>query len=197
MTDYFTRAIETGSPLHLSAATFYVGLAQWQYGDFVKNVELPSDLTDDERAQATAGSEGQATQYYDAAKKTWQALLDKAEKEKIDNEWVTRAREAVAGTVPTTPPPRRQETIEIRGQVPTPQVVTVRPREAPAYSRRVLVPAFLDRDFWPSILPPLHIVTPTAPLRTDSVSSAPADSAARPPASPTRPATGIRPAPPR
>jgi hypothetical protein len=105
MTDYFTRAIETGSPLHLSAATFYVGLTQWEYGNFVKNVELPSDLTDDERAQATAGSERQATQYYDAAKKTWQALLDKAAKEKIDNEWVTRAREAVAGNVPTTPPP--------------------------------------------------------------------------------------------
>ena len=45
------------------------------------------------------------------------------------------------GQQPTQPPraqpPRRQETIEIRGQVPTPQVVTVRPREAPAYSRRV------------------------------------------------------------
>src|SRR5690242_6796505 len=58
---------------------------------------------------------------------------------------------------PTTSAPRRQETIEIRGQVPTPQVVTVRPREMPAYSRRVLVPAFFDHDFWPSILPPLEI----------------------------------------
>ena len=33
-----------------SAATFYVGLAQWEYGDFVKNVQLPADLTDVERA---------------------------------------------------------------------------------------------------------------------------------------------------
>lgn len=49
--------------------------------------------------------------------------------------------------------PRRQQTIEIIGQVPTPQVVTVRPREVPAYDRRVLVPTFYDRDFWPSILP--------------------------------------------
>ena len=105
MTSYFTRAIETGSPLHLSAATFYVGLAQWEYGNFVKNVQLPADLSEEERAQATAGSERQATQYYDAAKKTWQALLDKASQEKIDNEWVTRAREAMAGNVPTTPPP--------------------------------------------------------------------------------------------
>ncbi len=93
-------------------------------------------------------------------------------------------------------PPRRQQTIEIRGQVPTPQVVTVRPREAPAYSRRVLVPAFFDRDFWPSILPPLHIVTPTVPLRTDSIPRAPVDTTARPPAAPPRPAAGMPPAPP-
>lgn len=104
---------------------------------------------------------------------------------------------AQAGQPEQRRPPRRQETIEIRGQVPTPQVVTVRPREAPAYSRRILVPAFFDRDFWPSILPPLHIVTPTAPLRTDSVSRAPADTASRSPATPPRPATGIPPAPPR
>jgi hypothetical protein len=48
-------------------------------------------------------------------------------------------------------PARRQATIEIRGTVPTPQVVTVRPREVPAYSRQVLVPRFYDHDFWPEI----------------------------------------------
>jgi hypothetical protein len=48
-------------------------------------------------------------------------------------------------------PARRQAPIEIRGQVPTPQVVTVRPREVPAYSRQVLVPRFYDHDFWPEI----------------------------------------------
>ena len=47
--------------------------------------------------------------------------------------------------------PRRQTPIEIRGTVPTPQVVTVRPREVPAYSRQVLVPRFYDHDFWPEI----------------------------------------------
>ncbi|HEY7232574.1 MAG TPA: hypothetical protein VH539_00430 [Gemmatimonadaceae bacterium] len=46
---------------------------------------------------------------------------------------------------------RRQATIEIRGTVPTPQVVTVRPREVPTYSRQVLVPRFYDHDFWPEI----------------------------------------------
>jgi hypothetical protein len=49
------------------------------------------------------------------------------------------------------PTRRRQAPIEIRGQVPTPQVVTVRPREMPAYSRQVLVPRFFDHDFWPEI----------------------------------------------
>src|SRR5690242_11646210 len=48
-------------------------------------------------------------------------------------------------------PPRRQQTIEIHGTVPTPQVVTVRPREVPSYSRQVLVPRFYDHDFWPEI----------------------------------------------
>ena len=104
MSAHFTKAIESGSSLHLAAATFYVGLAQWEYGNFVKNVQLPAGLTDEERAQATVGSERQATQYYDAARKTWQALLDKAQQDKIDNEWVTRARDAVAGNVPAMPP---------------------------------------------------------------------------------------------
>jgi hypothetical protein len=46
-------------------------------------------------------------------------------------------------------PTRRQgsRTIEIRGQVPTPQVVTVRPREAPQFDRNVLVPDFYNPDF--------------------------------------------------
>jgi hypothetical protein len=56
---------------------------------------------------------------------------------------------SVAGAQRRTP--RRQATIEIRGTVPTPQVVTVRPREVPAYSRQVLVPRFYDHDFWPEI----------------------------------------------
>ena len=54
--------------------------------------------------------------------------------------------------------PRRQTAIEIRGVVPTPQVVTVRPREVPAYSRQVLVPNFYDHDFWQSLLPPYQLV---------------------------------------
>ena len=94
--------------------------------------------------------------------------------------------------------PRSGETIEIRGQVPTPQVVTVRPREAPAYSRRVLVPTFLDRSFWPSILPPLQLVSPASPSRADSTSRATADSASRAqPVAPARTPPGTPPAPQR
>jgi len=104
MSDHFTKAIQTGSPLYLAAATYYVGLAQWEYGDFVKHVRLPVTLTAAERAAANTGSDRQATQYYDAARATWQALLDKAQQQKIDNEWVNRTRDALAGKVPATPP---------------------------------------------------------------------------------------------
>jgi hypothetical protein len=61
-------------------------------------------------------------------------------------------------------------TVEIRGEVPTPQVVTVRPRQVPVYSRGILVPAFYDRHFWGAILEPYRIVPPL-----------PSDTAHRPP----------------
>jgi len=89
---------------------------------------------------------------------------------------------------------RPPTTIEIRGQVPTPQVVTVRPRETPAYSRRVLVPGFFDHDFWPSILPPLDIVSAKSASRPDTTLRSAADSAARAPST-SRPPSGTPPAP--
>jgi hypothetical protein len=95
---------------------------------------------------------------------------------------------------PRTQAPRRPSTIEIRGQVPTPQVVTVRPRETPAYSRRVLVPGFFDHDFWPSILPPIDIISAKSATRSDTTSRSTADSTARPPSAP-RPPSGTPPAP--
>jgi len=54
--------------------------------------------------------------------------------------------------------PRTGQTIEIRGQVPTPQVVTVRPRETPTYTRDVLTTNFYDHSFWSSILPAYQLV---------------------------------------
>ena len=96
---------------------------------------------------------------------------------------------------PPQQPARRQETIEIRGQVPTPQVVTVRPREMPAYSRRVLVPAFLDHDFWPSILPPLQLIPAPTRVRADSLARGTADSASNRQAVAPRTPSGTPPAP--
>jgi hypothetical protein len=117
---------------------------------------------------------------------------------------------------PTQPVKRRQAPIEIRGQVPTPQVVTVRPREVPAYSRQVLVPNFYDHDFWPSILPGYRVVskrqitgavpidsvtlrtdrartdTTRAPMAADSVRQGVTPTPSAPPAAPT--ASGTPPA---
>lgn len=79
----------------------------------------------------------------------------------------------------TRRPTRRQQPIEIRGQVPTPQVVTVRPREVPQYNRRFLVPNFYDHDFWPAILPGYQLVSRrlvTGNVRLDSLTSRGADS---------------------
>ena len=56
------------------------------------------------------------------------------------------------------PADAQRQTIEIRGQVPTPQIVTVRPREVPDFSSQVLVPAFYNHQFWPVILPAYQIV---------------------------------------
>lgn len=74
------------------------------------------------------------------------------------------------------PTRRRQAPIVIRGQVPTPQVVTVRPRAVPAYSRQVLVPRFYNHDFWPEIqegyqLLPNRLLTDNASLDSLSASA--------------------------
>ena len=104
----------------------------------------------------------------------------------------------------------RQKAIEIRGQVPTPQVVTVRPREVPAYSRQVISPTFYNHDFWPSILPayllvPQRMITGTAPMDSLMRDAGTAPAGTRPsspaglpgttmPADTTRPPSGTPPA---
>lgn len=54
-------------------------------------------------------------------------------------------------------PRRATTTIEIRGQVPTPQVVTVRPREVPDYHRQVLLPSVAAQSVWAGVLPPYQL----------------------------------------
>lgn len=110
MTRYFTQAIETGSPEYLAASTYYVGLAQWEYGNFIKNVQLPEGLSDEQRQQNLQGAEQEAQQFYEAARKTWQSLVEKAGQEPaLKNDpaaqtWVERAQQALNGNVPSTPP---------------------------------------------------------------------------------------------
>jgi len=73
-------------------------------------------------------------------------------------------------------PPKAGETIVIRGQVPTPQVVTVRPRQVPDYDRRTLGAApVAAASFWPALLPGYDVVrerTVAGPLPLDSVPGA-------------------------
>ena len=99
----FTKAINSGSPEWIAAGSYYAGLAQWEYGNFLSNVTLPKELTDQERQAATAGAAKQAETYYQAANKTWKALVDKAAQEKFTNAWVDRAAAALTGKVDASP----------------------------------------------------------------------------------------------
>ena len=110
LTNNFADAIKSGVPQYLAAASYYVGLAQWEYGNFLKNVQLPSGLTDAEQTAAQQGAAQQAEQYYSAAKQVWQELVQRAESTPaIANDaaarpWIDRARNAVQGNVDATPP---------------------------------------------------------------------------------------------
>jgi TolA-binding protein len=110
LTSELTGAIKSGVPQYLAAASYYVGLAQWEYGNFLKNVQLPSNLTDAEQTQAQQGAAQQAEQYYAAAKQLWQELVQRAESTPaIGNDaaarpWIDRARNAVQGNVDAAPP---------------------------------------------------------------------------------------------
>jgi TolA-binding protein len=110
MADVFKRAIATGDPKAIAASTYYLGLAQFEYGNFLKDVQLPSGLTPEQETAARQGSATQAEQYYSTAKQTWQALIDKAEQDaQLKNSadaapWLDRARNAVQGNVDTNPP---------------------------------------------------------------------------------------------
>lgn len=60
---------------------------------------------------------------------------------------------------PQQPQPPKRRTIEIRGQAPAPEVVTVRPREIPQFQRKVITPILYDA---PPAAPPIvyYIVLP-------------------------------------
>ncbi len=51
---------------------------------------------------------------------------------------------AATAPVPGAPiDPKSRRTVEIRAQAPAPEVITVRPREVPQYTRRLLAPSLL------------------------------------------------------
>ena len=97
LTAAFGRAIATGAPMWVSAGSYQAALAQWQYGVFLRDVELPAELTDAQKTAAKGGSAQQAQVYFDAANKAWQALVDKAATGNFDNDWVAKARAALKG----------------------------------------------------------------------------------------------------
>jgi hypothetical protein len=108
---------------------------------------------------------------------------------------------ALAGFAVAHPAAAQRQTIEIRGQVPTPQIVTVRPREVPEFTTQVLVPAFYDHQFWPVILPAYQIVSrnevrgvmPTDSMPSVTGGAVPATGAAVTPQTPpaARPPGGV------
>ena len=110
LTSNFANAIKSGVPQYLAAASYYVGLAQWEYGNFLKNVQLPSGLTEAEQTAAQQGAAQQAEQYYSAARQVWQELVQRAASTPaIGNDaaarpWIDRAKNAVQGNVDATPP---------------------------------------------------------------------------------------------
>jgi hypothetical protein len=112
LTTRLRTAINTGVPEYLAGATFYLGLAQWEYGSYLKNAQLPATgFTDEERAATVAGFNTLAEAEYARARETWQALLNKAQQEPAlandpgASRWLQMARDAIAGNVPSSPPP--------------------------------------------------------------------------------------------
>lgn len=109
MTQQFAQAIRSGVPEYVAAATYYVGLGQWEYGNFLKNAQLPETLTPEEKQAAQQGAAQQAEQYYNAARQTWQELVVKAgntaelQKDEKARAWVDRAKRAVDGNVDSNP----------------------------------------------------------------------------------------------
>jgi cellulose synthase operon protein C len=108
VTTQFTKVIQYGVPEYLAGATYHIGLAQAEYGNFLTNVQLPASLTDEQRAAAQQGAARQAQQYYQAAQQTWQALIEKADQDSaLKNDpgaqpWLAKAREAMA-SLPAAP----------------------------------------------------------------------------------------------
>ena len=102
---HFEEAIRAGSPELVAAGTYYIGLAQHEYGDFLKNAELPASLGAGERVTVANGAAAQAAEYYRAAERAWRALGEKARSDPAlaaserARPWLDRAVQAAVGSV--------------------------------------------------------------------------------------------------
>lgn len=103
MIGQFQQAIETGHPEYLSAATYYIGLAQWEFANAVRDMQLPSSLSPEQQEQARQGAAQLAEGFYEEARNIWQTLLEKAQQQNISNEWIDRTRAALGGNVQVPP----------------------------------------------------------------------------------------------
>lgn len=99
------QVARSGDPEMASAAAFTIGLVSWEFAKFLEDVRLPEGLADEERQAAVTGArENLAPPHYAEAREAWQGLVNEAKEKDFDNAWVQRARDALEGNVPDTPP---------------------------------------------------------------------------------------------
>jgi len=92
-----------------------------------------------------------------------QATIPKAT---VPQDTTGRAKTQQAGARPRGV--RRVHTLEIRAQVPVPQVVTVRPRVVPTFQAAALDSAFVDEHFWTALRTPYQAVPMMSPPSSPS-----------------------------
>jgi hypothetical protein len=104
--------IRTGVPEYVAAGGYLLGLAQWEYGTYLRDVDVRVggfSEADAERFRARAAEAAQGE--FAKARTTWQALLDKAQQESALRDdararrWLDLTRDAIGGSVPSTLPP--------------------------------------------------------------------------------------------
>jgi len=85
-----------------------------------------------------------------------------------------RAQQAMPAATATPDAPKPRRTVEIRARAPAPEVITVRPRVVPQYTRRLLAPTLFP------------FPDSTGAVRASVVVPAPASAEARAAATPDR-----------
>ena len=104
--------IRTGVPEYVAAGGYLLGLAQWEYGVYLRDVDVRvAGMSEADRETFRARAAEAAEKEFATARASWQALLDKAQQEAALRDdakarrWLDLAREAIGGSVPSTLPP--------------------------------------------------------------------------------------------